>query len=216
MARLCLLVVLVALTAPLAAKEKRVPLPPLQDVITALANHPLVSSAVAVDFTLADSDQSCPGGEVLMVNGDQQLPVALDRRGSGDLNPSQLTADSELLLRKPDDAPPCTFGIGLRFHLHGDDQPLHYVDLMGLEAAYHRLVKAQSAVMSFMAPEFGGMVLVFDGDDPAQVVLTSELGSETLTTSNGEVSLLLDTDRINANPVVTFSRPPAYLYPLLQ
>ena len=163
-----------------------------------------------------DSEHACPGVSVSLINAKEARELAVAADGRVDIPIRRALADSgaELLLKKPDDAPPCQFIVAIAARPE-TRQEMPYAELVALSEQMQAFVESNAGVLSMFAPDVEGLVLKFAPGSSARLTVNRASGAIDLEAKDARIELRLDTDLRAENPVVRWSEPVLAILPLL-
>jgi hypothetical protein len=200
---------LLALSAPLAAaKEQRLAYAEQLKPLLALADPQFHRMQSLVLLRESNTRHACPGATIRLVDGGTVRPLAIAANGRVDVPIDQALADrgAQLWLQKPDSAPPCELFANVTAKLPAGLE-WRYRDLVELRGQLQAFLKRSAGGLSLFAPELRGLLIRFDGDTAARLVIHAAAGDITLRPSGGELRLPIDEKLSRENPAVSLSAP---------
>jgi hypothetical protein len=210
-AALALLLMSIALTA--AGKEMEVDYAQLMKPLLALDQPRFDRLQGVLRVTESDTRHACPGASIALLTGGQrrELVIAPDGRVDVPVDRALADAGAGLLLKKPDNAPPCSLSanVAAKPELR---RALPYRELAELVAQMQAFVSAIAGGLSMFAPDVDGLVLTFAS--PAELTIHATAGDIVLGSVEGRIELELDKELARQNPLVSWSRPVVEIQPL--
>lgn len=200
---------LLALSAlPAAAKEQRLSYAEELKPLLVLAD-PRFDRMQGLFLVLeADTRHACPGASIRLVDGERirHLDIAAD--GRVDLPIEQGLADrgAQLWLQKQDSAPRCEIFTNVTARLPAGLE-WRYRDLSAFSEQMQAYIKQSAGLASLFAPELRGLLIRFEEDHAAQLVIHAASGEIKLQSTAGELRLPIDQQLSEENPVVSLSAP---------
>jgi hypothetical protein len=165
-------------------------------------------------LTEKDSWRACPGASIALLadGGQRELAIAADGRVDVRVDRALAEGGAQLLLRKPDDAPPCALSANVvaRPELRRE---LPYQDLAGLVAQMQAFVSAVAGGLSMFAPDVEGLVLTFA--EPAELTIHAAAGDTVLSSADGRIELKMSKELAQENPLVSWNQSVVEIQPLL-
>lgn len=200
---------LLALSAlPAVAKEQRLSYAEELKLLLTLADPQFGRLQSQVLLRQANTDHACPGATIRLVDGGQvrQLETAAD--GRVDVPIAQALADrgAQLWLQKPDSAPPCQLFVNVTAKLPAGLE-WRYRDLVELSEQLQAFLKRSAGGLSLFAPELRGLLIRFEQDPTARLIIHAASGDITLKSTAGELRLPIDGKLSKENPAVSLSAP---------
>lgn len=156
----------------------------------------------------AGARRACPGASVRLVDGGQvrTLPMAADGRVEMPIDQALADRGAQLRLAKPDDAPDCSLFTNVTARLPAG-QAWRYRDLSAFRDQLQAYLKHGAGLLSAFAPGLRGVVIRFQGDATAEVVIHAAAGDIRVPSIDGELRLPIDARLSQENPAVTLSAP---------
>ena len=163
-----------------------------------------------------DSEHACPGASVSLINAKEvrELAVAADGRVDIPIQRALVDSGAELLLKKPDDAPPCQFILAIAARPETRLE-MPYAELVALSEQMQAFVESSAGVLSMFGPDVEGLVLKFAPGSNAHLTVNRASGAIELQATDARIELRLDADLRAENPVVRWSEPVLEILPLL-
>jgi hypothetical protein len=161
-----------------------------------------------------DTRRACPGSSISLLAGGERRELTMAADGRVDVPVDRALADggAKLLLKKPDDAPPCS----LSANMVAKPEPrreLPYQDLAELVAQMQAFVAEVAGGLSMFAPDVEGLVFTFAG--PAELTIHAAAGDTVLRSADGRIELKMTEELARENPVISWNRPVVEIHPLL-
>lgn len=210
--RTCLLGALACLLVlsapPVSAKELRLSYAEEMKPLLPLASPRFDRLQGVFLVSEADARRACPGASVRLVDGGQVRTLAMASDGRVEMPIDQALADrgAQLWLAKPDDAPDCRIFTNVTARLPVG-QAWRYRDLSIFSAQLQAYLKHGAGLFSAFAPSLRGVLIRFEGNPVAEVVIHAAAGDIRLRSTDGELRLPIDARLADENPVVTLSAP---------
>lgn len=161
-----------------------------------------------------DTWHACQGAGISLLVGGEQRELAIAADGRVDVPVDRALADggARLLLRKPDNAPPCSLSANViaKPELRRE---LPYEDLAGLVAQMQAFVGAIAGGLSMFAPDVEGLVFTFAG--PAELTIHAADGDTMLNSADGRIELTMSKELAQENPLLSWNRPVVEIHPLI-
>lgn len=200
---MCLLA-LSALSA--AAKEQRLSYAQELKPLLALADPKFDRMQGLVLLRQTNTDHACPGATIRLVDGQRTRPLEISADGRVDIPLAQALADrgAQLWLQKPDNAPPCQLFANVTAKLPAGLE-WRYRDLVELSGQLQAFLKHSAGGLSLFAPELRGLLIRFEPDGKARLVIHAASGDITLRSTGGELRLPIDKRLAKENPAVSLS-----------
>lgn len=156
----------------------------------------------------ANTRHACPGASISLVDGEQirQLEIAAD--GNVEVPIEQDLADrgAQLLLEKPNNAPNCQIFTNVTAKLPAGRE-WRYRDLSAFGEQLQAYLEQGAGMLSLFAPKLRGLLIRFEGDNTAQLIIHASSGDITLQSTDGELHLPIDERLAEENPAVSLSAP---------
>jgi hypothetical protein len=164
--------------------------------------------------TESDTRHACPGVSISLLAGGEQRELAIAADGRVDVPVDRALADggAKLLLKKPDNAPPCalTANVVAKPELRRE---LSYQELAELVVQMQAFVADIAGGLSMFAPDVEGLVLTFA--DPAELTIHAAAGDTVLSSTDGRIELKMSKELAQENPLLSWNRPLVEIQPLL-
>jgi hypothetical protein len=210
-AALALLLMSTALSA--SAKEMEMDYAQLMKPLLALDQPRFSRLQGVVRITEGDTRRACPGASITLLVGGQRRALAIAADGRVDVPVGRALADggARLLLKKPDNAPPCSLTANVAAKPEARRE-LPYRELAELVAQMHAFVSDLAGGLSMLAPDVDGLVLTFAS--PAELTIHAAAGDIVLRGAEGRIELELDKELARQNPLVSWNRPVVEIQPL--
>ena len=201
----CLLA-LSALSA--AAKEQRLSYAEELKPLLALVDPQFDRLQSLVLLRQTDTRHACPGATIRLVDGGQirRLEMAADGRVDVPIETGLAERGAQLWLQKPDSAPPCQLFANVTARLPAGLE-WRYRDLVELSGQLQAFIKRSAGGLSLFAPELRGLLIRFEQDPKAQLVIHAAAGAITLRSADGELRLPIDEALSKENPTVSLGAP---------
>jgi hypothetical protein len=210
-AALAILLLSIALSA--SGKEMEVDYAQLMKPLLTLDQPRFNRLQGVLHVTESDTRRACPGASITLLMGGQRRALAIAADGRVDVPVDRALADggAELLLTKPDDAPPCSLSANMvaRPELRRE---LPYRELAELVAQMQAFVSDLAGGLSMFAPDVDGLVLTFAS--PAELTIHAAAGDIVLRSAEGRIELTLSKELARQNPLVSWNRPVVDIQPL--
>jgi hypothetical protein len=162
--------------------------------------------------TKNDTWHACPGASISLLVGGEKRELAIAADGRVDVPVDRALADggAKLLLKKPDNAPPCSLSANViaKPELRRE---LPYQDLAGLVAQMQAFVEAIAGGLSMFAPDVEGLVFTFA--DPAELTIHAAAGDTVLSSVDGRIELKMSKELAEENPLLSWNRPVVEIHP---
>ena len=201
----CLLVLSVL---PVAAKELRLSYADELKPLLALADPQFDRMQGVFRVTLANASEACPGASISLVDGEQIQRIEMEDDGRVEMPIEQGLADrgAQLWLQKPDSAPSCQILTNVTAKLPAGRE-WRYRDLTAFGELLQAFLKRSEGMISLFAPKVRGLVIRFEEEQPAHLIIRALSGEIVLQSSAGELRLPIEERLSEENPVVSFSAP---------
>lgn len=200
---------LLALSAQSAtAKEQRLAYAQELKPLLALADPQFDRLQSLVLLRQTNTRHACPGTTIRLVDGGQirHLKIAADGRIDVPIEQELADRGAQLWLQKPDSAPPCQLFANVTARLPAGLQ-WRYRDLVELSGQLQAFLKRSAGGLSLFAPELRGLLIRFEQDSKARLVIHAASGDITLPSTGGELRLPIDEKLSRENPAVRLSAP---------
>jgi hypothetical protein len=155
-----------------------------------------------------DTRHACPGAGISLVDGGQTRNLAIAADGRVDVPIERRLADrgAQLRLQKPDNAPPCQLFVNVTARLPVGLE-WRYRDLSELSEQLQGFLERSAGGLSMFAPDLRGLLIRFEQDPAARLVIHASSGEIRLQAVAGELRLPIDEQLSEENPVVSLSAP---------
>lgn len=191
-----------------AAKEQRLAYAEELKPLLALTDPQFDRLQSLVLLRQTNTRHACPGATIRLVDGDQirHLKIAADGRVDVPITQGLADRDAQLWLQKPDDAPPCQLFANVTAKLPAGLE-WRYRDLVELSGQLQAFLKRSAGGLSLFAPELRGLLIRFEQDPKARLVIHAASGDISLQATAGELRLPIDGKLSKENPAVSLSAP---------
>jgi hypothetical protein len=212
--RVALLLLLTAVAMSAFGKEIEVEYAELLKPVLTLDQARFNRLQGVLRVTENDTLHACPGVSISLLAGGERRELAIAADGRVDVPVDRALADggAKLLLKKPDDAPPCSLSANMvaRPELRRE---LPYRDLAELVAQMQAFVADIAGGLSMFAPDVEGLVFTFA--DPAELTIHAAAGDTVLGSAEGRIELKMSKELAQENPLLSWNRPLVEIQPLL-
>ena len=156
----------------------------------------------------ANTRRACPGASISLVDGAQirQLEIAADGRVEIPIEQGLADRGAQLWLKKPDNAPHCQMFTNVTAKLPAGLE-WRYRDLSAFREQLQAYIKQSAGMLSLFAPTLRGLLIRFEADHTAQLIIHASSGEIRLQSTAGELRLPIDERLSRENPAVTLSAP---------
>jgi hypothetical protein len=191
-----------------AAKEHRLAYAEQLKPLLALSDPQFHRLQSLVLLRQSNTDHACPGATIRLVDGGKVRPLVIAADGRVAMPIEQGLADrgAQLWLQKPDSAPPCQMFANVTAKLPAGLE-WRYRDLVELRGQLQAFLKRSAGGLSLFAPDLRGLLVRFEGDTAARLVIHAAAGDITLRPTDSELRLPIDEKLSRENPAVSLSAP---------
>ncbi len=156
----------------------------------------------------ANTRHACPGASISLVDGKQMRRLEIAADGSVEVPIEQALANrgAQLLLKKPDSAPHCQIFTNVTAKLPAGLE-WRYRNLSAFSEQLQAYLKQSAGMLAVFAPKLRGVLIRFEKDQTAQLVIHASSGKIRLQSTAGELRLPIDKRLSEENPTVSLSTP---------
>ena len=156
----------------------------------------------------ANTRRACPGASIRLVDGEhtRHLEIAADGRVEIPIEQGLADRGAQLWLKKPDNVPNCQMFTNVTAKLPAGLE-WRYRDLSAFREQLQAYIKQSAGMLSLFAPRLRGLLIRFEADHTAQLIIHASSGEIRLQSTAGELRLPIDERLSRENPAVTLSAP---------
>lgn len=139
----------------------------------------------------SNAEVACPGATAWLELKAEKSPIAIAADGSTDMPLDDKWLDGELVVKKPDDAPPCQIITRLSYKIV-PSTGMSYHQLFAGRNSINQYIKKQAGALSLFAPKLKGLELHFDKMANTELTISSEKKTSHLKAVDGSIKIEYD------------------------